>query len=139
MAVYLCVVTDAASLPMKTYEVETAEDIMASFGEPQPCGSTSPSVTVPGTGNNSINDILDPHDKLLDGSGAGDASEPSRSAPCTEDILLLLEQAVERRSVLVLDDESLDDDHIYQTSVVFAKSAPSEPRKVTSKKLPVSQ
>ncbi|KAK7314425.1 hypothetical protein VNO77_32948 [Canavalia gladiata] len=121
-------VTDAASLPTKTYEVESAEDITASYGEPQPCRSTRLSVTVPGTSINSINNILDPHaDKLLAGSGAADASEPSRFAPCTEDILLLLEQAVERGRALVLDEESMDDDYIYQTSVAFAKSAPPEP------------
>nr|KYP32011.1 hypothetical protein KK1_047412 [Cajanus cajan] len=55
------------------------------------------------------------------------APEPSRSAPCTEGVLLLLEQAVEKGSALVLDKEFLDDDCIYQTTVAFAKSAPPDP------------
>ncbi|XP_027358203.1 CRS2-associated factor 1, chloroplastic [Abrus precatorius] len=120
------VVTGAASLPLKTYEVETAEDITASTCEPQPCRSTSPSVNVPGTSNNNI---VDTHpDKLLDGSGAAHAREPSSSATlCTEGILLLLEQAVEKGSALVFDDEPLDDDFIYQTTLAFAESAPPEP------------
>ncbi|TKY44589.1 CRS2-associated factor 1 [Spatholobus suberectus] len=113
------VVTDAASLNMKTCKVETTEDVKASSGEPQ---------MVPGTNDNSVSNIVDPYsDKLLDGSGAADVSESSRSAPCTEGVLLLLEQAVEKGSALVLEDEFLDDDYIYQTTVAFAKSAPPKP------------
>ncbi|RDX72519.1 CRS2-associated factor 1, chloroplastic, partial [Mucuna pruriens] len=112
------VVTDAASLPMETCEVETTEDIIASSCEPQ---------MVPETNNNSVSSIVDLHsDKLLDDSEADDFSETT-SRPCTEGVLLLLEQAVEKGSALVLDDEFLDDDYIYQTTVTFAKSAPPEP------------
>ena len=122
-------VPDAASLSMRTCEVETADDIMGSFGEPPPSGSTSPSVTMLGTSDNSINDLVYPStDELLDSSGAADVSQLSRSAaPCTEGVLLLLEQAVEEGSALVLDDEYLDADNVYQTTVAFAKSAPSGP------------
>lgn len=111
--------TDAASLPNKTCEVETTEGYMAPSCKPQ---------IVPETNNDSVASIIDPHaDKLQDGSGADDVSEPSRSAPCTEGVLLLLEQAVEKGSALVLDKEFLDDDYIYQTTVAFAKSAPPDP------------
>ncbi|KAK7245435.1 hypothetical protein RIF29_40281 [Crotalaria pallida] len=122
-------VSDAASLPMRTCEVETLADVTGSSGEPQPCGSTSPSVIMIGTNDNSVNGIVDPHsDKLRLGSGSANADRPSRSAAsCTEGVLLLLEQAVEKGRALVLDDESLDDDHIYKTTLTFAKSAPSGP------------
>ncbi|KAK7272718.1 hypothetical protein RJT34_29514 [Clitoria ternatea] len=123
------VVTDTASFPMKPYEVETTEDVTPSSGEPLPCCSTSSSVMLsPQTIKNFINNLVDPHtDNLLDDSGAADVIEPSLSASCTEGILLLLEQAVEKGSALVLDKESLDDDYIYKTTVAFAKSAPPEP------------
>ncbi|KAL2321313.1 hypothetical protein Fmac_030282 [Flemingia macrophylla] len=110
--------TDAASLPMKTSAVETEGD-MAAPRKPQ---------MVPETNNNSVSSIVDPHsDKFLDGSGAEDVTETSRSAaPCTEGVLLLLEQAVEKGSALVLNKEFLDGDYIYQTTVAFAESAPPD-------------
>ncbi|XP_054798293.1 CRS2-associated factor 1, chloroplastic [Prosopis cineraria] len=64
--------------------------------------------TVIGTSNNSSKAKVDP-------------------APCTKDILLLLEQAVEGGSALILDDESLDADVVYRRSVAFANSAPPGP------------
>ncbi|KAH1043785.1 hypothetical protein GYH30_025566 [Glycine max] len=110
------VVTDAASLPMKSCEAETTEDVMAISREPQ---------MLPGTNNNSGSNIVDLYSDKF--SGAADVSETSRSALCMEGILSLLEQAVEKGSALVLDDEYLDDDYIYQITVAFGKSAPPEP------------
>ncbi|GLU09915.1 hypothetical protein SLE2022_267500 [Rubroshorea leprosula] len=46
---------------------------------------------------------------------------------CTEGVLLLLKQAVESGSAVVLDDASLDADKIYERTVVFARSAPPGP------------
>ena len=112
----MSVVSDTASLPMKTCEVEITEDV---FCTPQ---------MVTGSYKNSASTVADPHsDKLLDGSEAADVSEPSRYAPCTEGVLLLLDQAVEKGHALVLDDKFLDDDYIYQTIMAFSKSTPSEP------------
>ncbi|KAG5155780.1 hypothetical protein AAZX31_05G213400 [Glycine max] len=77
--------------------------------------------------DNSTDGMVDSHsDKLLD--ALGDVSPPPRSvAPSMKAILLLLEQAVEKGSALVLDKDSLDADNIYQNTVAFAKSASSGP------------
>ncbi|KAK7373097.1 hypothetical protein VNO80_06494 [Phaseolus coccineus] len=113
------VVSDAVSLPMKTCEVEIIEDVMAIF-----CTSEM----VPETYKNSASTVADPYlDMLFNGSEARNVSEPSRCAPCTEGVLLLLDQAVEKGHALCLDDKFLDDDYIYQTIMAFAKSTPSEP------------
>ncbi|KAK7373092.1 hypothetical protein VNO80_06489 [Phaseolus coccineus] len=115
----MSVVSDAASLPMKTCELEITEDVTAIFCTPE---------MVPGTYKNFASTVADPYsDKLLDGSEAANVSESSRCAPCTEGVLLLLDQAVEKGHALVLDDKFLDDDYIYQTTMAFAKSTPSEP------------
>ncbi|KAH1135858.1 hypothetical protein GLYMA_05G228300v4 [Glycine max] len=89
--------------------------------------------------DNSTDGMVDSHsDKLLD--ALGDVSPPPRSAaPSMKAILLLLEQAVEKGSALVLDKDSLDADNIYQNTVAFAKSASSGPvfrknRKVEAQK-----
>lgn len=117
------VVTDATLIPVLTHEVDTTEDVLTSSGTLQSCGSTSSSVSVIGTNGNSIDGMGDPHiDKLQDGFRAAEVSQPSSSAT-----LLLLEQAVKKGVALVLDEESLDADHIYQTTMAFAKSAPPEP------------
>ncbi|XWS26800.1 hypothetical protein CRYUN_Cryun26dG0061300 [Craigia yunnanensis] len=70
-----------------------------------------------------------------------DINEPIRlSAPCTERVLLLMKQAVESGSAVVLDDSALDADRIYERAVGFARSAPSgpvfrrQPRKVAVQK-----
>ncbi|KAJ1393541.1 YhbY-like superfamily [Sesbania bispinosa] len=157
----------------KTYEAETTIDARGSYGEPEPCSSPGPSMTIAhfdshaesplkatsdghrtedmmdskscsdgissasisgsdvmlGPSENHINGIVDPHaDKLQDDLRTADVSRPSRSAaPCMEGILLLLDQAVERGSALVLDKDSLDADKIFQTTVSFTKSAPPGP------------
>ncbi|XP_073226227.1 CRS2-associated factor 1, chloroplastic [Cicer arietinum] len=101
-----------------------------SYGEPEPCRSTSPgSDAMLGSSDSNIYGMVDPRaDELLDDSGATDVSPLSRSAvPCMKEISLLLEQAVEQGSALVLDKDSLDADNIYQTTVSFAKSAPLGP------------
>lgn len=72
-----------------------------------------------------------------------DLNEPARlSAPCIEGVLLLRKQAVDNGSAIILDDDSLDGDIIYQRAVAFAKSAPPgpvfrhhRPRKVAVQKL----
>ncbi|OMO82655.1 hypothetical protein CCACVL1_11838 [Corchorus capsularis] len=51
----------------------------------------------------------------------------SMNAPCTKKVLLLLKQAVESGSAVVLDDASLDADRIYERAVAFAQSAPPGP------------
>ncbi|KAJ7969563.1 CRS2-associated factor 1, chloroplastic [Quillaja saponaria] len=84
----------------------------------------------------------DTHDKLIEVSEAveGTSQSAMSSAACTEGILLLLKQAVNRGSALVLSDDSLDADSIYQQTVVFAKSAAPgpvfrrQPRKVVVQK-----
>ncbi|BAU00882.1 hypothetical protein VIGAN_11001500 [Vigna angularis var. angularis] len=103
---------------MKTCEVEITEDVMAFSCTPQ---------MVPGTNKSSASIVADPHsNNFLDGSEA-DVCEPSSCAPCTEGLLLLLDQAVEQGCALVLDDKFLDDDYIYQTTMAFSKSTPPEP------------
>ncbi|KOM49292.1 hypothetical protein LR48_Vigan08g011900 [Vigna angularis] len=111
-------VSGAASLPMKTCEVEITEDVMAFSCTPQ---------MVPGTNKSSASIVAYPHsNNFLDGSEA-DVCEPSSCAPCTEGLLLLLDQAVEQGCALVLDDKFVDDDYIYQTTMAFSKSTPPEP------------
>lgn len=91
--------------------------------------SISGSDAMLGSSDSNIYGMVDPRaDELLDDSGATDVSPLSRSAvPCMKEISLLLEQAVEQGSALVLDKDSLDADNIYQTTVSFAKSAPLGP------------
>ncbi|CAN6564390.1 unnamed protein product [Malus baccata var. baccata] len=61
-------------------------------------------------------------------AGSQILSEPAKvSAPCTENVLLLLNEAVGRGSALILDESSLDADIIYQRSVALAQSAPPGP------------
>lgn len=167
---FMSVITDASLT--ETDEAETTNVATGSYSEPEPCRSTSPSMTIslydtlaelpskamsnnhetadimdskicsdglsasisgsdaePGSSDSYINGMVDPHaDKLLDDSGEADVSLPSRSAaPCMKEISLLLEQAVEKGSALVLDKDSLDADNVYQTTVSFAKSAPPGP------------
>ncbi|CAN6541010.1 unnamed protein product [Malus baccata var. baccata] len=64
-----------------------------------------------------------------DGSvGSKILSEPAKlSAPCIENVLLLLNEAVDRGSALILDESSLNADIIYQRAVAFAQSAPPGP------------
>ncbi|XP_057759295.1 CRS2-associated factor 1, chloroplastic [Arachis stenosperma] len=128
-------VTDAASLSMGTCEVETTDDVRGS----PPSGSTKPSVSVLESCENSIDGKVDPStDGLLDSSSAADESLISTSsASCTEGVMLLWEQAVEKGSALVLDDRSLDADNVYQTAVAFAKSAPPGPVFSRSRKVRV--
>jgi len=105
-------------------------DIMddKSFGD---CLSTSISGSnaMLGSRNSNIFSTVDPHaDELLNDSGVADVSLLPRSAtPCANGISLLLEQAVEQGSALVLDKDSLDADNIYRTTVSFAQSAPPGP------------
>ncbi|KAL6519112.1 CCR4-Not complex caf1 ribonuclease subunit Caf1 [Orobanche gracilis] len=51
----------------------------------------------------------------------------SLNMPCTEEVVLLREQAVEIGLAFVLDDQSLDADAVFKKSVAFAKTAPSGP------------
>ncbi|OIW16083.1 hypothetical protein TanjilG_00040 [Lupinus angustifolius] len=97
--------------------------------------SVSRSVEIQDAVDNYINGMEDPHaDKLLDDSGVGDVS-PLAASPWTDEILLLLEQAVEKGSALVLDEVPLDADKIYQTTVSFSKSASPGPVFRTHKKV----
>ncbi|KAK7358361.1 hypothetical protein VNO77_00288 [Canavalia gladiata] len=91
--------------------------------------STSGSDAMLGSNVNYVSGMVDPHaGKLLDGPGTADVSQPTRSVfPCMKEIILLLEEAVVKGSALVLDEDSLDADNIYQTAVTFAKSAPPGP------------
>lgn len=75
-------------------------------------------------------------DELLCDSGTTDVSPlPRSAAPCMKGISLLLEQAVEQGSALVLDKDSLDADNIYRTTVSFANSAPPGPVFMKHKKV----
>lgn len=152
----------AASLT-KAYEAETTDVPSDSYDEPEPCRSTNPSQTMSHydsrvSDSHGTADIMDRKsfsdglcastsgsdtDELLDDdddSGAADVSSPSPSAPpCMKEISLLLEQAVDEGSAVILDKDSLDADNIFQTTVSFAKSAPPGPvfrkhRKVAAKK-----
>jgi len=53
------------------------------------------------------------------------AARPQRK--CLDGIMLLLRQAVESGSAVILDDEPLDANIVYEMSVTLAKSAPSGP------------
>ncbi|CAJ2676255.1 unnamed protein product [Trifolium pratense] len=126
----MSVVADASLT--KAYEAETTNIATDSCGEPEPCRSTSlvsGSDAMLESSDNNIFGMVDPHaDELLHDSGAPDVSPlPRSAAPCMKGISLLLEQAVEQGSALVLDKDSLDADNIYRTTVSFAKSAPPGP------------
>ncbi|MED6184153.1 CCR4-Not complex caf1 ribonuclease subunit Caf1 [Stylosanthes scabra] len=127
--------TDGASLSIGTCEVDTTDDV----GGFPPSGSTRPSVTAPENCENSINGNVDPStDEFLESSGAaGDSLLSTSSASCTDGVMLLLKQAVEKGSALVLDDRYLDADNVYITSVAFAKSTPPEPVFSRSRKVGV--
>ncbi|OMO58250.1 hypothetical protein COLO4_34785 [Corchorus olitorius] len=56
-----------------------------------------------------------------------DSRRASMNALCTEKVLLLLKQAVESGSAVILDDASLDADRIYERAIAFARSAPPGP------------
>lgn len=83
------------------------------------------------TENQSVSSIVGSinRDKLQDVSETSQIfSEPARSnVPCTDGVLLLLKQAVESGSAIVLDDATLDADSIYERAVAFAHSAPPGP------------
>lgn len=65
---------------------------------------------------------------MVGDSATTDVSQlPRSAAPCMKGISLLLEQAIELGSALVLDKDLLDADNIYRTTVSFAKSAPPGP------------
>ncbi|XP_030447099.1 CRS2-associated factor 1, chloroplastic [Syzygium oleosum] len=71
-----------------------------------------------------------------------DQVQPTRSmSPCTGQVLLLLRQAVENGSALILDTNSFDADIAYQRAVAFAKIAPPgpifrhRPKRAVSKKI----
>lgn len=55
------------------------------------------------------------------------AELPSSIAPSVEGVSLLLKQAVESGSAVVLEDSSLDADAVYEKAVALAKSAPPGP------------
>ncbi|XP_015954210.1 CRS2-associated factor 1, chloroplastic [Arachis duranensis] len=111
-------------------ESNGAEDMMDNEScSDGPSTSVLGSEVMLGTNDSYINGKVDPRvDKTIDGSETDDASWPPRStAPCMKGILSLLEEAVEKRCALILDEDSLDADTIYQTTVSFAKSASSGP------------
>ncbi|XP_077218181.1 RNA-binding CRS1 / YhbY (CRM) domain-containing protein [Tasmannia lanceolata] len=54
-------------------------------------------------------------------------SKSQSSQTCTEGVLLLLRQAIESGSALVLDDDSLDANVVYQRAVALAKTASPGP------------
>lgn len=137
----------------KDYDAETTNVATNSDGEPNPYRSISPVTTISHDGchiecpSKAMNDrhgtvdIMD--DKsvtdslstsisrsgaMLGDSGTTDVSLlPRSAAPCMKGISLLLEQAIELGSALVLDKDLLDADNIYRTTVSFAKSAPPGP------------
>ncbi|KAH6759550.1 hypothetical protein C2S52_022942 [Perilla frutescens var. hirtella] len=51
----------------------------------------------------------------------------SPDVPCTEEIVLLMKQAVENGMALMLDDDSLDADIVFKKAVALAKTAPMGP------------
>ncbi|XP_073150925.1 CRS2-associated factor 1, chloroplastic [Henckelia pumila] len=59
--------------------------------------------------------------------------------PWTEGVLLLRDQAVENGMAIILDDQSLDSDIVFQKSVDYGKNAPTGPvfRRRRPKKIPV--
>ncbi|CAK8579514.1 unnamed protein product [Lathyrus sativus] len=141
-----------ASLP-KDHDAETTNFATDSYGEPKPYRSISPVTTISHDGSHiecpskAMNDrhgtvdIMD--DKSVthslstsisrSGAMLGDSATtdvsllPRSAAPCMKGILLLLEQAIELGSALVLDKDLLDADNIYRTTVSFSKSAPHGP------------
>ncbi|XP_044464653.1 CRS2-associated factor 1, chloroplastic-like [Mangifera indica] len=75
--------------------------------------------------------FVDPlsHNKLqnLSEVSEDDNAPPAFQSPHMESILLLMEQAVESGSAIVLDDATLDADNVYEKSVALANSAPPGP------------
>lgn len=73
-----------------------------------------------------------------------DVNQPGMlNAPCTEGVLSLLQQAVEGGLAIILDEDNLDSDVVYQRTVAFSQSAPpgpvfkGRPRKMLPKKVMV--
>lgn len=143
------VVTNAVSLCERTDEDEATADFSGSYGELDPSMSLSPTITLSDYNSytdaspeaigdhDQIEDVLDSKE-YSDGLSASILESETETednssntikdpAACTKAILLLLEEAVEKGSALVLDEESLDADHVYQRSVALAKSAPPGP------------
>ncbi|KAL5835918.1 hypothetical protein ACOSQ4_015415 [Xanthoceras sorbifolium] len=117
-----------------TYGSETMLDSRR-FVDEEPVATSVGLETILGvvdrTGNQSESSIMVTlnHDELRSPSEVSEEqSEPSRlSGPNMEKVLLLMKQAVESGSAIVLDDAILDADIVYERSVAFAKSAPPGP------------
>lgn len=155
---------DAVSNMGKTCRSETPVNVTGCSDDgPEPRKNPCESATMLGS-TGFVNDKLEPmsrkcgSDEVLDntgcthglqtttmGSGINSGTVESAgsrlSAPCIEGVLLLRKQAVDNGSAIILDDDSLDGDIIYQRAVAFAKSAPPgpvfrhRPRKVAVQKL----
>ncbi|KAI9118903.1 hypothetical protein K1719_009578 [Acacia pycnantha] len=126
------VFTDATSLVKRTYEVEFTTELPGSCGETDPNMNPSPTTTSSEYNGHAKSDEEETEASVLASDamvGTSDNSNKAKvdPAPCTEEVLLLLKQAIERGSALILDDESLDADIIYRRSVALAKSAPPGP------------
>ncbi|XP_028806550.1 CRS2-associated factor 1, chloroplastic isoform X2 [Neltuma alba] len=109
------VFTDATSLVKRTNEVEVTTEFHGSCEE-----TTSSDYN---RCSKSDEEVIIEEDETSDNSSEAKVDP----APCTKGILLLLEQAVESGSALILDDGSLDADIVYRRSVALAKSAPPLP------------
>ncbi|CAI8619760.1 unnamed protein product [Vicia faba] len=137
----------------KDYDAKTTNVATNSYVEPKPYRSISPGTTISHDGSHiecpskamnarhgavdimddksitdSLSSSISRSGAMLGDSGTTDVSLlPRSAAPCIKGISLLLEQAVEQGSALVLDKDLLDADNIYRTTVSFAKSAPPGP------------
>ncbi|KAK4280927.1 hypothetical protein QN277_012479 [Acacia crassicarpa] len=126
------VFTDATPLLKRTCDVEDTTEFPGSCGETDPNMNPSPTATSSEYNGHTKSDEEETGAPVLVSDamvGTSDNSNKAKvdPAPCTEEVLLLLEQAIERGSALILDDESLDADIIYRRSVALAKSAPPGP------------
>ncbi|XVE98115.1 hypothetical protein REPUB_Repub03eG0077600 [Reevesia pubescens] len=140
-------VDDESETMSKTYGPESILDTSGIVNE-EPVAMQLESDIMPrspeSTLSQSVYSVMDSlnHDKLEVVAEASQAinGSPRMTAPCTERVLLLMKQAVESGSAVVLDDATLDADRIYERAVAFAQSAPPgpvfrrQPRKVAVQK-----
>ncbi|KAK1549822.1 hypothetical protein Q3G72_008527 [Acer saccharum] len=110
-------------------------ETMLNIVDEEPVATSVGSETILGdvdsTGNQSESAIMVSlnNDQLQSPSEVSEEhSGPSKlPGPDMEKVLLLMKQAVESGSAIVLDDAALDADIVYERSVAFAKSAPPGP------------
>ncbi|KZV39891.1 hypothetical protein F511_04531 [Dorcoceras hygrometricum] len=131
-----------ASPPVSTQDIEDLEesciDREISFGGLADSRIKQEDTDYSGTTLEFSSVVPQPDDLLHNTINADDLVIASK--PWTEGVLLLRDQAVENGMAIILDDQSLDADIIFQKSIDYAKNAPTGPVfRRRPKKVPVEK